>query len=388
MTALEDVYTQVPTIRKRMSLMRFGIVNRLAYHRQAGITRYTRSLMFALQALNPDPRYRFTVFRHRKHAAAALPPGNWDHRILLSPAHHAWEQRMLAWELRRLRLDGAHFPDFIGPYRSPLKTVITVHDLAFLRWPEHLTPEAQAYYGQLPAAIDHARAVITPSRRTRDDLVAYLPQAAEKVRVIHSGVNPVFQAPSGHAQPADDGLPAHFLLHVGTLEPRKNIPALLDAFSLLRRAQVAPDLHLVLAGAAGWGQDNHAARVQALGLESVCLFRHRLSDAGLVRAYQRARCLMHPAFYEGFGFTLLEAMACGTPVVASRASCLPEIAGEAALFAEPHDAEGLAAQARRLLEDRELAQAQIARGFKRAAQFTWASAAARTLEVYETVCQA
>lgn len=359
-----------------------GIDNRLAYHRQAGITRYTRNLMQALHAL--DSGCRFTVFHHRRQGDAPFPYPGWQHRTLISPVHHAWEQRMLQWELKRFRLDVAHFPDFIGPYLTDLATVITVHDLGFHYWPDILTDEARNYYGQLDRAIAHARIVLVPTHHTGNDLLQFHPQARHKVRVVHSAVDPVFQQAETtvQANPAPAWLPPDYLLHVGTIEPRKNIQALLEAFRIVRERGSIPDLHLVLAGAPGWLEDDLEQQVRTLGLEEHCIFPGQISEMALIQTYARARCLVHPARYEGFGFTLLESMACGTPVVASTAACLPEIAGDAALFADPDDAEGLARQVMRLLREPELVQVQIAQGRRRVADFSWTRTARLTLDAY------
>ena len=168
-------------------MMRIGIDARLAYHRQAGITRYARNLCSALCTL--DSRDRFTVFHHRRQPPAKRVPTAWRHRTLFSPVHHAWEQAGLALELSLGRWDVVHFPDFIGPLQTRLPTVITVHDLAFLKWPEVLTEDAAAYYGQLPRAVRHAAGILVPSRHTAADLAARFPEAAGKTTVVPHAVD-------------------------------------------------------------------------------------------------------------------------------------------------------------------------------------------------------
>ncbi len=295
---------------------------------------------------------------------------------------------MLQIEMLRFRPDVAHFPDFIGPYKSRQKSVITVHDLGFHHWPELVNDEARVYYEQLAQAVEHASAVITPCQFTCDDLLEQVPQARGKVHVIYSGVDPVFL---GNLPLANDpstcetDLPPKFLLHVGTLEPRKNIPTLLRAFGIIRQDSKYADLFLVLAGAKGWRDEEIYSSIRELGLEKACIFPGHLTEAALRRTYQQAICLVHPSLYEGFGLTLLESMACGTPVVASNASCLPEIAGDAALYACPNEEGELAARILDLLQSEPLRQVQIEKGKAHISKFNWEHTAAATLAVYHSV---
>ncbi len=330
----------------------------------------------------------FIEWRHYRQPKVQFKTPNWRSRILVSPVHHAWEQRMLQFEMLRFRADVVHFPDFISPFRSRQKSVITVHDLAFHHWPELVTEEARVHYGQLPYAVEHAAAIIVPCQFTCDDLLAQVPQAKGKTHVIPSGVDLTFlrHRPHDHDGSAvGPALPPQYLLHVGTLEPRKNIPALLKALRIVQQESGRANLHLVLAGARGWHDEGIYTLVRELGLEKVCVFPGYLSEAALRQTYSKALCLVHPALYEGFGFTLLESMACGTPVVASNAACLPEIAGNAALYANPAEEEEIAARILDLLQDEELRKAQIEKGRVRILKFRWEDSAAATLAVYRSV---
>ncbi len=376
----------VPARHESRPQRKVGIDFRLAYHRQAGITRYTHNLMQAMQAWQPE--FRFTVFHHRKQPSARRYPQAWSHRTLFSPVHHAWEQQMLQWELQWPRLDLVHFPDFIGPYRTRLPTVITVHDLAWHYWPEILDDQARAYYGQLEQAVDHARQILVPSQHTRTDLEHLCPAAAAKTRVIQHAVDPAFLCQPRSASMVDRPgeqnlqLPAHYLLHVGTLEPRKNIPVLLQVFAQVRQRSSIPDLKLMLVGAQGWRQRDLPDLLAQRDLEAHCVFPGQIGERNLVQAYAQARCVLHPALYEGFGFPLLEGMASGTPVVASSASCLPEIGGDAVLYADPQDVDGLADQVLAILHNPDLARTMVTRGYRRVAEFSWSRTARQTLDAY------
>ena len=370
-------------------MMRIGIDARLAYHRQAGITRYARNLCSALRALESGDR--FTVFHHRRQPPAKRVPADWRHRTLFSPVHHAWEQAGLALELSLGRWDVVHFPDFIGPLRTKLSTVITVQDLAFLKWPEVLTDDAAVYYGQLPLAVRHAAAILVPSLHTAADLAVRFPEAAAKTTIVPYAVDPGFlrdrTEPQSPMAPKPDWLPADYLLHVGTLEPRKNIAVLLDAFAIVRARPEGRKLMLVLAGASGWLQDDLEEQAARRGIASACVFAGKLSDPSLIQAYRHARCLVHPALYEGFGFTPLEAMACGTPVVCSNASCLPEVAGNAALTHDPGDPEAVASNVLALLNSEELVSDLVNKGHQRVLEFSWEKAARQTLNVYRAAAR-
>ncbi len=381
-TALSPSHSTVP-------VQRIGIDFRLAYHRQAGITRYTHNLLQALPTYAAG--YHFTVFHHRKQSAARRYPASWSHRTLFSPVHHAWEQRALQLELRWPGWDLVHFPDVIGPYHTRLPTVITVHDLAWHYWPEILDKQARAYYGQIDKALAHARLILVPTQHTRRDLERLYPTAATKIRVTPYAVDPLFLDPAhtaGMIHAASHStlaLPANYILHVGTLEPRKNIPVLLEAFVAIRQKSRIPDLKLVLAGARGWLQRDLPAWLRQRDLEDHCLLPGQLSEWDLVKTYTQAHCVLHPALYEGFGFTLLESMACGTPVVASSASCLPEIGGNAVLYADARDADGLANQVLSILHDQDLARSLVARGHRQVATFSWARTARQTLDAYRDI---
>lgn len=364
----------------------FAIDNRLAYYRPAGIVRYTRNLIQALQEVNNSDS--FIEWRHHRQARVRHESPNWKSRALISPVHHRWEQRMLQFEMLRFRPAVAHFPDYVSPYLSKQKSVITVHDLAFLHWPQLVTKDAKAYYDQLPLAVEHAAAVITPSQFTCVDLMENVPQAKGKAHVIHSGLAPEFLQENNvgnEGRKARFDLPSEFLLHVGTLEPRKNIPVLLKAFKMVRQNKSHSNLFLVLAGAKGWRDEGIYELVRELDIEEFCFFPGYLNDATLRQTYSQALCLVHPALYEGFGFTLLESMACETPVVCSNAACLTEISGNAAIYANPEDEEEFAARILELLQDASLRQDLIEKGRDRAAAFKWEKTAAATLAIYHSV---
>jgi glycosyltransferase involved in cell wall biosynthesis len=252
-------------------------------------------------------------------------------------------------------LDVLHCPTFRAPVRSSVPLVVTVHDLAVLRHPGTFNQWTRRYSRlAVPRVARAARRVITVSEFTRREIVELLGVRAERISVIPNAVGDPF-VPDGPAAEGD------YVLAVGTLEPRKNLAA----------AQQAADrlgVELRVVGARGWGD------VQVDG------WLGRVTDEELARLYRGARCLVYPSLYEGFGIPVLEAMACGTPVVTSTGGATEEVAGGAAVLVDPHDpvviANGIEEAAARRDELR-------TRGLERAAQFTWERVAAETWAVYE-----
>jgi glycosyltransferase involved in cell wall biosynthesis len=270
--------------------------------------------------------------------------------------------------LRRLRPALAHFLYVVPPlYRG--QAVLTVQDLSFERHPQLMSPRDRFYFRTFvrPSA-RRARRVLTGSEQTRGDLVARYGLAPERVVVTPYGHDPVY-GPDG-ATPAK----GEYALFVGALEPRKDPLAALEAFALVKA-----DLQLIVAGPMKRGADDVRSAVRRLGLEQRVDLRGHVSKEELARLYRGAACLVFPSRYEGFGLPVIEAMASGTPVVATTAGSVPEVAGDAAILVEPGDAAVLADGIERALADRERLRAA---GFERARTFSWRQTAERTLEVY------
>ncbi len=367
--------------------MHIGIDARLVYHTRAGIGEYTLRLTQALAKTFRE--HTFTLLQDRRSRQPLLEAPNIKIAYTPVPSHHRLEQLLLPWVVDRLATDVFHSPDFIPPLRRAGPSVITIHDLAFLIYPHFLTKDSARYYGQIDRAVHRAHCIIAVSESTKHDLIKKLGVPEDKIRVIYEAADPLFrpeprQEALQHVQALFE-IPEDYILFVGTIEPRKNIPGLLRAYRRLRdKYKLTPAL--VLAGAPGWLSEDVYKLVNDLALKPHCFFLGRVSSHDLYHLYNAALCLVHPAFYEGFGLPPLEAMACGTPVVVSNVSSLPEVVGDAALLVDPKNDEEITVALWRVLTDSTLRAQLRAKGLQRAEAFSWERAARETMEVYQKAC--
>jgi glycosyltransferase involved in cell wall biosynthesis len=359
----------------------------------AGIGRYTRELVRA--AVGLDGGVRYTLF----YAAGGLPKGSpyiADLRSLCAanpnvrarPIPLTPRQLTVLWQRLRLPLraellagpfDILHAPDFVLP-PTAARTLLTVHDLTFLVRPECAEAGLRRYLARtVPRALRRADMVAVDSQATADDLARLLGVAGPRVRLIYPGVDPRFRPmPAEATEPlrATLGLPAQFLLFVGTLEPRKNLPRLIEGFA---RAGLPPELQLLVVGRPGWLYEEAYATVGRLGLGSRVRFLNFVDDAHLPALYNLARAFVYPSLYEGFGLPALEALACGAPVVTAAVSSLPEVAGDAAVLVDPMSVDAIADGIRRALAE----EARLrAAGPTQARRFSWQGAAHDLLACY------
>lgn len=370
------------------------LISDQAGYRGAGVNNYGRQLLQALgrAALAGQTEHQFTAFVH---AAGLHMPGVDLVRSRLPlerpEARIAWEQGVLPLELAQHKADIVHGLVNVLPLATRVPGVVTVHDLSFVRTPETLPPLKRAYLARLCAAsVRRARAVIAVSRQTADDVEHFFGVPPSKVRVIHNGVAPDFTPAPRSVQDqfrAAKGLPARYLLYLGTLEPRKNLEMLVRAFSRWRTLApaAAAGVKLVLAGGKGWYYDTIFTEVSSLGLTGEVLFPGFIAPAELPDWYRAAAAFVYPSRFEGFGLPVLEAMACGTPVICSRAASLQEVAGTAAI-AVPSEDECAWVSAMHLLCDQPAAaEALRLRGREQAAKFSWQQSAQSTIQVYNEV---
>lgn len=379
--------------------MRFAINAHLVAfnksYRQAGVSKYTELLVNNLARLDHEDEFLVYIGNAPRPDTFAAAP-NFTVKAsrfptIKPPVRIGWEQFLAPPVLFKDRPDLLHCPVNVVPLAAPCKTVVTIHDLGFMRYPERYKAGKRNYLRAATfLSARRAAHIITDAESGRLEIIELLKVKPEKVTAVPLGVDERFKPVSGEeiAQfRQEKKLPERFVLYVGTLEPRKNIPLLLKGFARLRREQPAAvgGVELVLGGAKGWLYDEIFRLVRELDLEAITHFPGYVSEEELPLWYNTAECFVYPSVYEGFGLPPLEAMACGCPVITSNTSSLPEVVGEAGRTVGPEDEAGLSAALAQLLTN----PAERARlrelGLAQARKFTWEETARRTLEIYRQV---
>lgn len=364
--------------------MRIGIDARLCLAERTGIGSYTAHLVqsFAEQATGDE----FVLFSDRQ---IPVPAANFSNTVIGVRKRILWTLFCLPVALRSRKVDLFHgTANFELPPFAPCRLVSTVHDLIPLHFPELVSRKFYLLFRSLIGrAIRRSDRVITDSEYSRRDILRRFPVAPEKVVVVPLAPHPRFRP--GQDRSADlavrekYGLGGRYLLFVGVFEPRKNIPFLVDAFSALRRgASGGAGFQLALAGGPGYRGEEIAKEVRGRNLEPDVRLLGYVPDEELPALYREADLLVVPSRYEGFGLPALEAMACGTPVLAADSSSLPEIVGPAGELFPLGEPEALAERIAALMESRDTLDAMGRKGRSWASRFTWKETAARTLEVY------
>jgi alpha-1,3-rhamnosyl/mannosyltransferase len=290
--------------------------------------------------------------------------------------------------LRKDPIDLYHEPNYLA-YRFRGPTVTTVHDLSWIRHPEtHPRDRLRAMERYFPGALERSSAIITVCEFVKDELVEVFGVSPAKVYPVLNGVSPLFRPvpiAECHEILAGNGLDfGRYFLSVGTFEPRKNIPTIIDAFSMLR-PEIQERYPLALAGMRGWLTGGIEAKMRPLVEKGAVRVLGYVPDQHLPALYSGAAAFLFPSLYEGFGLPPLEAMACGTPVIVSNGSSLPEVVGDAGVSFDPRDAEGIAGAMRGILDDAAWRESLSARGIERAAGFSWKRTADETIKVYRRV---
>jgi glycosyltransferase involved in cell wall biosynthesis len=285
-------------------------------------------------------------------------------------------------------LDVLYSPDFaLPPTRRACRALLTVHDLSFVHHPDAFVPPLRRYLERVvPRSIERADLVLADSAHTRSDLIKLFAVPRDRVEVIYPGVDARFRPQS---KPDESSRLREryaigdrpYVLSVGTLQPRKNYVRLIQAF-VRSQASRETNTQLLIAGRRGWLFEDILAEAEKH--DSVRLLGF-FEDRDLPALYRGAALFAFPSLYEGFGLPVLEAMACGVPVVCSRASSLPEVAGDAALLVDPLDVDALGEALTRALEDGDLRRRMVERGLVQAARYDWARSAAQLLSVIESL---
>jgi glycosyltransferase involved in cell wall biosynthesis len=370
--------------------MLIGIdASRATRRERTGTENYSLNLIRHLVALESDHCYRLYFNRP---PPIELFPTTADLQRRVMPFPRLWTHLRLSWEMTRQPPDVLFVPAHVLPLVHPQPSVVTVHDLGYLHYPgahrllDRLYLDLSTRYNARAA-----RRVIAVSQATKDDLVQHYGIEPDKITVVYSGYDETMQPVEDEATikevKARYGIGGDYVLYVGTLQPRKNLGRLLEAYATVRkqandnRKGEAP--RLVIAGRKGWLYDQIFRQVEQLGLETEVIFTGYVPQDDLPALLSGARLFVFPSLYDGFGLPVLEAMACGTPVLCSNVASLPEVAGEAALLVDPLDVKGMAEDMERLLRDEGLRSQLVERGFQQVRRFSWERCARETLAVLE-----
>ncbi len=360
-------------------------------YRSAGINGYIYNLLSHLpQVAGP---YRYTAFLSERCFSPKLPLTVCRSHLptVRAPVRIFWEQVIQPLALWQTRVDLLHALAFVSPLLQPCPAVVTVYDLSFLRFPQSFRPFNRLYLRLFTAwSVRRARRVIAISESTRQDVLRWLDKPAEQVDVVYCGVDGRFRPPAPSAVAAfrrEKKLPEQFILFLGTLEPRKNVVALLHAYARLVASGGETWPALVIAGARGWFYREILAAVERLALTKQVILAGYVPEEEKPLWYAAAEFFVYPSLFEGFGLPPLEAMACGTPVIVSDTSSLPEVVGDACVRVPPTDVTALTEALAAMWHDAAARADWRRRGLERAARFSWFETARQTVGVYDRALQ-
>ncbi len=370
--------------------MKIGINARFLVAKRTGVQRAAYNLVRALVEIDRVNDYYLFTGRDQ----ANDPSWNYPNvKVIVSDLregesirNHLWEQFTLPRLARQYKIDILHSPANMAPLFYRGKSVVHIHDLCFVVNPQWYSFSFHTLYNfVIPRLARRASRVITNSNNSRNDLLQFCDVKAEQVSLIYWAVDDIFMQESQkslgsapHDGPTDD-----YILYVGSLEPRKNIRTLIEAFEFMRNNNPAMRTKLVLIG--GESPLFGDVRLNVKRHKQEIIFKGFVRDDMLREYYRRAKLVVYPSLYEGFGLPPLEAMASGTPVVTTNTSSIPEVVGDAALLVSPLDVEQLARTMQRVLQDDKLSAEMVARGYEQVRKFNWYRVARNTLNVYYEV---
>lgn len=380
---------------------RIGIDVTPAVTQGGGIGRYTRELVRALVKTPGKIERDYVLFSAKQPPDLPVPdpvPKGPNITYRQAPLNHKWLYRL--WYRLKIpapvqlftgQLDLFYSPDFVlPPVSGQIPTLLTVHDLSFVHFPDAFTPALVRYLNRVvPRSIKQASHILADSQATKDDLINIWTVSPPKITVLYSGVSQAFRPVTGEEQVKKVrkkyGLGDWpFLISVGTLQPRKNYELLIQAFKPVTEKSA---LRLLIAGGKGWLFEQMLAEVKAQGLGDRVIFLGFVDDSDLPTLYSEATLFLFASLYEGFGLPLLEAMACGVPVITSNASSLPEVAGEAAVQLPPEGPTLWTKTMLELLEDTSRRTKLVSAGFRQARQFTWSKSARQLLTIIDRMLE-
>src|SRR5512142_3299529 len=353
---------------------------------RTGVEWYSYHVIQGLKKRIP-PSYRVLLYSEEplRDGLETLPP-NWESRVLRWPPRRLWTQIRLSWEMLVRPPDLFFVPAHVVPMITPRRTLTTLHDVAFMTMPDAYRPIGRAYL-TLMYRIAAARArILTVSEFSKGEIIRHFGADPDRITVTPLGFDAARFGPATddeiRARLHAHGVRRPYFLFVGRLEAKKNLGGLITAFRRYRALRPGDDAKLVLVGKAGYG---YAREMRALGeVEKVSVIeKGYVSPDDMRHLYGGATAFVFPSRYEGFGIPVLEAFACGTPVIASDVTAIPEVAGDAALYVNPDDPDDIASAMARIADDPALRASLAAKGDARVKRYSWDSTAAKTWEVME-----
>ena len=363
--------------------MRIGLAARWLQLPSGGAKEYTFNLIHAL--LQIDQRNEYVIF-HSDPACLGMFPTTTE---VLLPAHNKlwWDYIQLPAAVMRHGIDLLWTPAYVIPFPIRCAAVASVHDLAYFTLPESYQISDVIYMrATMAGSFRRAAALLAVSDYTRHDIIRLFPFAADKITVTYEAAAPQYRSDLDvdvlQAVQARYALPQPYVFYAGSISPRKGLSYLLEAFARLKQQHDLPH-RLVFTGGWQWGNTELNALIDRLSIRSDVLVLGDVPAADMPALYALADLFVYPSLYEGFGLPVLEAMACGCPVVCSNLTSLPEVAGEAALQVDPRDVPAMTGAMYQALSEATLRHDLISRGFTRAAAFTWEATARKTLDVFE-----
>lgn len=352
--------------------MKIAIDTQTTLGQKSGFGFYVKNLVEALAKVDHQNQY-FLLSPHLE-------------KDFSTPQRLFWDQVTFPNRARKSKVDLLHQPCFSAPLLYPGKVVVTCHDLISVFFPENLPLASRLFYSKWePFSYRKASKIIAISEHTKKDLMAFLKIPAEKIRVIQLAASKDFHPVKSPRVLRKIQKKYHtgtnYILDVGTLEPRKNLPFLVRAYALAVRE--GADVNLVITGKKGWYYEGLFRLVDDLNLKDRVIFTGYVAEADLPALYSGAKAFVFPSLYEGFGLPPLEAMACGTPVLSSNTSSMPEVIGRSGILISPRDERVWAKNILKILRDQGLARTLREMGLRQAKKFSWEETARQTIAVYQ-----
>lgn len=349
---------------------------------KVGVSVYTLKLLEYFQKVSSSKK-QFLIFLKAK-PNLDLPPENDFYKYAIIRGDILWSHTFLPLELYKRRILGQNIKMFFSPAHyapriSPIPTIVTIHDLSYFYYPgEFLKKDLYKLKNWTKYSLEKAKKVIAVSNTTKKDIVKFYNVHEDKIEVVYNGYEKTSPYLPSLNKEEKKGW-SKYILYVGTLQPRKNVDCLIDAYNLFRKQY--PEFKLTIVGKKGWLYEHIFKKVEDLKLKKDVNFKGYVSDDELSNLYKNAFCFILPSLYEGFGIPILEAMSMGCPVISSFTSSLPEVGGEACLYFDPKDPNELTEKIFKLVKNRKLRREMINKGKERLRLFSWQKCAAETLNI-------